>query len=387
MRYRLLFLIIVSVLIISVCRNSEKLAASNIEIISAYPNLEFTRPVDFQSPRDDSNRIFIVEQQGIIYVFNNSPDTDHKNVFLDITDRVNDRGNEEGLLGLAFHPQFKQNGYFYVDYTASNPSRTIIARYSVNSANANQADQNSERVLLEIPQPYSNHNGGQISFGPDNFLYIALGDGGSAGDPQNNGQTPATLLGSILRIDVDTISGSLAYGIPPDNPFVKNTNGYREEIFAYGLRNPWRFSFDLTTNRLWTGDVGQNKYEEIDIIRKGGNYGWNIMEGFHPYRRSDQSDSVTLIEPVWEYDHSVGQSITGGFVYRGIVVPELTGLYLYADYVSGKIWALRYDGKNNIDNKLLFDTDLFISSFGRDDKDELYFCSFDGKIYRFQTKK
>ncbi len=355
-------------------------------MVAAFPHLEFTRPVDFQSSRDGSGRLFVVEQHGKIYVFDNSPYVTTKKVFLDITDRVNDRRNEEGLLGLAFHSQFSSNGLFFVNYTAENPRRTVIARFSANPYNAASADKGSEKILLEVPQPYSNHNGGQITFGADNYLYVAIGDGGSGGDPQSNGQNPKTLLGAILRIDVDTASASMVYGIPPDNPFSGNREGFREEIFAYGLRNPWRFSFDESIDRMWAGDVGQNKYEEIDIIQKGGNYGWNIMEGFHPYRNKAGNDSISLIALVWEYDHSVGQSITGGFVYHGTAATELTGLYIYADYVSGKIWGLRYGDKKNIRNNLLMDTDLYISSFGVDDKNELYICSFDGKIYCFQSK-
>jgi len=357
---------------------------AQIHIKKAFPNISFDSPVDFQHPGDGSNLLFVVEQPGRIYVFENENQTSSKTLFLDITDKVDDTGNEEGLLGLAFHPNYADNGYFYVDYTAASPARSVIARYSVSDTDPKSAVKESETVLLEVSQPYDNHNGGQIAFGPDNYLYISLGDGGSGGDPQGNGQDQSTLLGAILRIDVDASEGGLNYGIPDDNPFAGNTEGYREEIFAYGLRNPWRFSFDPDTGDLWTGDVGQNDYEEIDIIESGNNYGWNIMEGFHCYNASScNTDGLTL--PVWEYDHSTGRSITGGFVYRGPSMFELTGKYIYADYINGKIWSLENYESQNPENTLLVDSDLLISSFGTDDRNELYFTAFDGYIYQFES--
>mgnify|MGYP001262301701 CR=1 FL=1 len=254
------------------------LVYAQYELEIAFPNLTFARPVDLQHAGDGSDRIFIVEQAGVIRVFANTSSVATADTFLNIQNRVNDSGNEEGLLGLAFHPNFATNGYFYVNYTASNPRRTVVARYRV-SANPNRADANSEFVLLTVNQPYENHNGGQLAFGPDGYLYIGMGDGGSGGDPQNNGQDRRGLLGDMLRIDVDNPAGGLNYGIPPDNPFVGNTSGYREEIYAYGFRNPWRFSFDFVTGWLWVGDVGQGSREEVDIVEKGLNYGWRIMEG------------------------------------------------------------------------------------------------------------
>lgn len=354
-----------------------------LSLVSAFPHLSFTRPVDFQFAPDGSNRIYVVEQQGIIYSFENTSVVKEKIKFLDITDRVNDTGNEEGLLGLAFHPDFANNGYFFLDYTAANPRRTVIARYIIDKQNPSQALISSEEIFLEIPQPFSNHNGGQIAFGPDGYLYIAMGDGGSAGDPENHAQNLRTLLGTILRIDVNQPSQNTKYSIPQTNPFVGNNSGYREEIFAYGLRNPWRFSFDPLTKWIWAGDVGQNKYEEIDIIISGGNYGWNFREGFHPYLSGSVPDSVQFIDPIYEYDHSVGQSITGGFVYRGSQFPELIGKYIYADYVQGQIWALQYLGEKRVQNQLVLDSHLNISSFGIDQQGELYLCSFDGYIYKF----
>ena len=264
----------------------------------AFPGLSFTRPVDLQYPPDNTNRIFVVEQAGVISVFPNDKSASTRNTFLDIREKVDDQGNEEGLLGLAFHPDYKTNGYFYVNYTAANPNRTVISRFKVSSADPGQADPASEMELLTFAQPYSNHNGGQVSFGPDGFLYIAVGDGGSGGDPQDHGQNRSTLLATILRIDVNKQEDGKPYGIPADNPFAGNNQGYREEIYAYGLRNPWRFSFDAANGRLWTGDVGQNAYEEIDIVEKGGNYGWNTMEGNHCFEPKSGCDRAGLKPPV-----------------------------------------------------------------------------------------
>jgi glucose/arabinose dehydrogenase len=348
---------------------------------TAFVNLTFGRPVDLQDPRDGTGRLFVVEQAGRIIAFVNTPAVNTSKVFLDIQSRVNSTGNEEGLLGLAFHPNYAGNGHFYVYYTAiiDSDRYSRVSRFQASAGDADAADPASEQILLEIPQPFSNHNGGQIAFGPDGYLYIAAGDGGSAGDPAGNGQNRATLLGAILRIDVD--SGS-PYAIPADNPFAGNNEGWREEIYAYGLRNPWRFSFDETTGRLWAGDVGQSRIEEIDIIEKGKNYGWKIMEGSSCYSPSSGCDQTGLELPVWEYTHQVGSSITGGYVYRGSNLTGLIGKYIYADYITGRIWALHYDGVSPAQNELLFDSSLNISSFGVDGGGELYICSFDGRIYR-----
>lgn len=348
-----------------------------LKIVNAFPNLSFTRPLDIQHVGD--NQLFVVEQQGRIIVFENDPNVKTSTVFLDITSVVDDRSNEEGLLGLSFHPNYKSNGFFYVNYTRDD-SKTVIARYSVSSSNPNQADPNSELVLLTFDQPYGNHNGGDIEFGPDGYLYIAVGDGGSGGDPQGHGQNRETLLGNILRIDVDQPVDGKNYGIPTDNPFATH-NVYRKEIFAWGMRNPWRMSFDSQTGLLWAGDVGQNKFEEIDIIENGKNYGWNIMEGFQKYRDGDQS-SLTL--PIHEYGRRDGGSVTGGVVYRGNKLPSINGAYIYADFVSGRIWKLTRDSSGKVTNTELFDTNYLIASFGVDPNQNLYFASFDGKIYKFE---
>ncbi len=381
----LVFFLVLTFLSAATCAQSplqEEIGDGVVELAVAFPNLSFNRPVDFQAPEDDIDRLFVVEQPGTIRVFENRRDAAEATVFLDIRDRVRDAGNEEGLLGLAFHPAYAENGTFFVDYTASDPRRTVVARYQVDPSDPLRAQKDSEEVVLEVAQPFGNHNAGQIVFGPDGYLYVTLGDGGSGGDPRNNGQDPSTLLGSILRIDVDAGSNGFGYAIPPDNPFVGNANGYREEIFAYGLRNPWRISFDAATGRLWAADVGQNAYEEIDVIDKGANYGWNVMEGFHCFEPSSGCDREGLEEPVAEYGHGQGNSVTGGFVYRGSDVPALAGKYVYADYVSGRIWTLDVDG-SAADGTELFDTSLNISSFGVDREGELYVLAFDGKIYSF----
>lgn len=353
------------------------------QTVNAFPNLSFDQPLDLQHPSDGSQRLFVVEQSGVIRVFDNDASATTSTVFLDIQNQVDDNGSEEGLLGLAFHPDYESNGYFYVNYTAANPDRTVIARFQVSNQNPDAADVSSELEILTYAQPFSNHNGGQLVFGPDGYLYIAVGDGGSGGDPQGNGQNRATLLGSILRIDVDNPQNGQNYGIPPDNPYAGNTQGFREEIYAYGLRNPWRFSFDAENGQLWTGDVGQNSYEEIDIIEAGNNYGWNIMEGAHCYD-SNSCDQSGLTLPVWEYGREQGISVTGGFVYRGLTLTNLTGRYIYGDFGSGKIWALDNSDSNNPQNTELLEADFPISSFGVDTDNELYICGFDGSIYRLE---
>lgn len=350
----------------------------SLQIVEAFPFLEFDRPVDLQNNGGDN--LFLVEQRGVIQVFHNDPSTETADIFLDIQSIVDNQGNEEGLLGLSFHPDFLQNGYFYVNYTTSLGT-TRISRFEVDTQNPTVADPSSELVLLEFSQPFGNHNGGQLTFGPDGYLYIAVGDGGSGGDPQGHGQNTSTFLGSILRIDVDNPSGNLYYGIPANNPFAGNQSGFREEIFAYGLRNPWRMSFDVDTGLLWAGDVGQNEFEEINVIKNGGNYGWKIMEGADCFQNAG-CEQLGLIEPTYHYGHDNGNaSITGGVVYRGSIA-NLVGWYVYADYSSGRIWALE-SSSTDPDNQLLFDSNHRITSFGTDHLHELYYCSQDGKIYKF----
>lgn len=352
---------------------------SVIRIVNAFPNLQFNRPVDLQSPDDNTDRIFIVEQSGRISVFPNNNTISNADTFLDIQAIVDDTEDERGLLGLAFHPDYESNGYFYVNYTPFG-SLSRISRFQVSPNNPNLADATSELIILEFPQPFINHNGGKIVFGPnDNLLYIASGDGGGAGDPQGNAQNPNNLLGTVLRIDIDRTENGLNYGIPPDNPFVNNQA--RDEIFAYGLRNPWRISFDIVTGNLWAGDVGQNDFEEIDIIENGNNYGWNILEGNECFN-ANTCDQNGLTEPVFVYSQNNGASITGGYVYRGESIEQLQGRYVYGDFISGRIWSLDAESTNR-DNQLIEDTDLNIASFGTDNSNELYICAFDGFIYTF----
>ena len=347
----------------------------------AFPNLTFNQPVGIVNSGDGTNRLFVIEQAGGIQVFNNSRGAGASSVFLNISSRVV-YGGEQGLLGLAFHPNYTSNGYFYVNYVANNPLRIVISRFSVSPNDPNQALNGGEIILLEVNQPFSNHKGGQIAFGADGYLYIGLGDGGSGGDPFGNAQNRTTLLGKILRINVDSPSQGRNYSIPLDNPFVGNALGYREEIYTYGFRNPWRFSFDMLTGRLWVGDVGQNQREEIDLVEKGKNYGWNIMEGTLTF---SSGSHVGLVLPVWEYNHTDGIAIIGGCVYRGSTLTGLYSQYIYGDYGSGNVWALQYDGVVLPVNTLLANTGLNISSFGVDEQNELYFCTLGGKIYVLTT--
>lgn len=358
----------------------------NISLKDAFPNLTFTMPVELVSPEDGTNRNFVVEQKGKIRVFANNEEVKSAEIFLDIESKVTS-GGERGLLGLAFHPSYKDNGFLYVNYTRNNAGlETVISRFTVSKTDPGKANPASEQVLLTFKQPYNNHNGGKVAFGPDGYLYIAVGDGGSGGDPQKNGQNRASLLGKILRIDVNKTSGSLRYAIPADNPYKGNKEGFREEIYAYGLRNPWRFSFDKETGRLWAGDVGQNKIEEIDIVEKGQNYGWNTMEAEECFGNPD-CDKSDLTLPVWSYRQGplTGSSITGGYVYRGTAIPSLQGKYIYGDYVTGNIWALTPIEGEKYSNALLLKHKGTISSFGEDSASELYVCSYgDGKIYRLE---
>lgn len=353
-------------------------------LTEAFPNLTFDQPVELVSPPDGSNRLFVLAQKGQIHVFPNNPGTSASKVFLDITPKVVS-GGERGLLGIAFHPDYRNNGYFYVNYTRGNPLETVISRFKVSASDPNQADPASEVVLLTYQQPYGNHNGGKIAFGPDGYLYISAGDGGSGGDPHNYGQDRSQLLGKIMRIDVDGKLGDLNYGIPEDNPYKGNREGHRQEIYAYGLRNVWRFSFDPETGQLWAGDVGQNKIEEVSIIEKGGNYGWKIMEANECFK-AETCDKQGLKMPVWEYVQGAetGRSITGGHVYRGNGLPGLQGKYVYGDFVTGNIWALTPNGTAQAaKNELLLDSDAAISGFGVDAQEELYVLSYaQGKIMK-----
>jgi glucose/arabinose dehydrogenase len=327
------------------------------------------RPVDLQSSFDGTGRLFIIEKYGAIRIVKDGQL--YPQPFLNIDDRVNDISNEMGLLGLAFHPNFEQNGYFYVNYTGEG-GHTRISRFT---ASGDVADPNSEQVLMVVDQPFPNHNGGAVVFGPDSYLYLGLGDGGAAGDPFKNGQNTDVLLGKILRIDVN--NGD-PYSIPADNPF-------GNEVWAYGLRNPWRISFDRATGDLWVGDVGQNAYEEIDYLPAGSpggtNFGWSLMEGNHDY---DGEAQPGLLLPAAEYSHDFGCSVTGGYVYRGSM-PEWNGVYLYGDYCSGTVWGLiRSDGQWQ--SQVLFEAGVTITSFGQDESGEIYLVSDTGNVYILARK-
>jgi glucose/arabinose dehydrogenase len=356
-------------------------AFAQFALTDAFPSLPaFSSPIECVTSGDGTGRLFVAEQRGRIWVFNATASSPQRRLFLDLTSVVSQSGNETGLLGLAFHPQYASNGQFFVDYTSSSSGslKSYIARYTVSATDPDSAVKSSGAVLLTVDQPFDNHNGGKIAFGPDGYLYIALGDGGDGNDPGNNGQTLTTALGKILRIDVNTVSPPLAYGIPPSNPFATNALGYRKEIYAYGLRNPWRFSFDAVDGTLWAGDVGQGTREEVDTIIAGGNYGWRLTEGFicTPGVNPTCKDTAGTIKPLWDYPHASGDiSITGGYVYRGSAIPSLRGKYIYGDYGSGRIWALTLNGSQPATNALLLDSPLLISAFAQDREREVYVVS------------
>ncbi|OGO33359.1 MAG: hypothetical protein A2Z16_10605 [Chloroflexi bacterium RBG_16_54_18] len=333
------------------------------------------RPVGVTNAGDGSQRIFILEQPGRIQIIRE--ETLAPIPFLDIAARVGSQGFEQGLLGLAFHPDFSQNGTFFVNYTDLNGD-TVIARFQVTGDNIDQADPGSEQRLLLVKQPYRNHNGGGIVFGPDGYLYIGLGDGGSAGDPQNNAQSVNSLLGKILRIDVD--QGD-PYGIPLDNPNVHEAG--MPEIWAYGLRNPWRFSFDRLSEDLYIADVGQSQWEEINFLPAGSpggiNFGWRFFEGMHPYQDSPLS-GTEITSPVAEYAHNLGCSVTGGVVYRGERLPEFQGIYLFGDYCGQRVWGLTRSTEGNWINSVLFEGLGSITSFGEDEVGEVYLVTHEGQL-------
>ena len=342
-----------------------------------------SNPVDFQQPNDGTNRFFVVEQAGTIRIIQAGAILPA--AFLDIRSKVLFDG-EQGLLGLAFHPNYRQNRLFYVNYVrnSSGQTQTIIAEYSASLLDPNQADPSSERILLTVNQPFSNHKGGQLVFGADGFLYIGLGDGGSGGDPLGNGQSLQTLLGKMLRIDVNVTSGARQYGIPPDNPFA--AGGGLPEIWTYGLRNPWRFSFDRgNTSRLFCADVGQDRFEEIDLIVRGGNFGWNVMEGAHCFNPSSGCNMAGLILPIAEYDHTEGDAVIGGYVYRGTAIPQLVGAYLMGDFGSGRIWILQETSPGTFARTLGLMTGRNISSFGQDLAGEAYVVDYSGSVLRLTS--
>ncbi len=394
-----------------------------ITLTPVLSKLQIERPVWMSEAPDGSHRLFVVYQTGKILIAKKGSDGADTKEFFNIEDRDPKAGNENecGLLSLAFHPGFVTNKLFYVYYNQKNanqnsrpqnyPIRSVISEFKVSDDDADKADLKSERIVLEVNQPFGNHKGGQVSFGPDGFLYIGLGDGGAADDPFNSGQSVSTLLAKMLRIDVNgrqkigraPNQRELAYSIPNDNPFVKEPEmgdrGAHKEIYALGLRNPWRFSFDRNNGALWCGDVGQNIWEEVDLIEKGGNYGWNTREGTHHFKPGPHG--ATFDEPVIEYphqprfqkeamfpDHQIGLCVVGGYVYHGKKSPTLEGVYIYGDYNLGEFWGLRYDAaakKVTAHGELLKQSDN-IDSFAEDADGEVYALMQSGKIYQLTAQ-
>lgn len=369
----------------------ESLAALNLEpnvsspgsfqAVDAFPSLTFSSPV-FTAGVPGEDRLVVVEQSGAVKAFQNDRGTAQARVILDLSDRVLFDNGEQGLLGLAFDPEFQRNRFIYVHYSADSPRRSVIARFTWD-VTLDLADPATQEILLEVEQPFANHNAGMLAFGPDDFLYIALGDGGSGGDPQNNAQNPSNFLGALLRVDPRPEDLNQPYAIPAGNPFVEQT-GFRPEIWAYGFRNPYRFSFDRQLGTLWLADVGQNTVEEIDIVDRAGNYGWRVFEGRQPFNREgNELPDSAFIPPVFQYEQPPGQAIIGGYVYRGNRLMSLTGAYLYGDFVSGRIWALAHDGDAVISNTEIANVNM-LTSFGEDNQGELLMVSRAGSIFRLE---
>ncbi len=364
-----------------------------VKIVAAFPSLEIGRPIVMCAAGDGTSRFYIASQYGVIYSIDpTDSEVSEGEVLFDFAQSVSykDRENEEGFLGMAFHPKFKDNGQLFIFYTSSqNPRTSVISRFNRMKDNPKKIDPASEMKLLEVPQPAWNHNGGTIEFGPDGYLYIALGDGGGGNDMFKNGQKLSTLMGSILRIDVDNQDDGKNYSIPKDNPFIDTENA-RPEIWAYGLRNVWRFSFDPVSKNLWAADVGQDLWEEVNIIKRGGNYGWSEREAMHPFGRNGSGPSDQLVDPIWEYHHDIGKSITGGVVYRGKAIPELVGVYLFADYVAGKMWGIKYDEKEEkvvAHYEFPLENNVPVITFGTDADGEVYFSDPSGHIFKFEPTK
>ena len=355
-------------------------AAAAVSLAAAFGGREFERPIELAAypAGPDAGGVLVAEQDGRVYVLHE----DGEALLLDLRPRVSRASDEEGLLSVAVDPRFEANGrlwlYYSVDRSAApGPRRTRLSRFTVDAGNPLAVDAGSELVVLEVEQPYSNHNGGAIRFGPDGLLYLGLGDGGSAGDPRGNGQNLGTLLGSIIRIDVRESSAAEPYRIPPDNPFVGAT-GARGEIWAYGLRNPWRMAFD-GAGRLWVGDVGQNALEEIDVVERGGNYGWDRLEGTRCFEPRSGCERAGMTPPIAEYGRSLGCSVTGGVVYEGEDVPAIAGSYLFADYCSGRLWALAPGSGEIVE---VARSSGRVASFGTDARGEVYLLTFGGPILR-----
>lgn len=384
------FVIVSLVVLVAACGGGGGSFTTNPPPPSGTPAIALTpfvsglsTPVDFQTPDDGSGRIFIVQQSGTIRII--SGGSLLPTPFLDISSRINFDGAEQGLLGLAFHPSYSQNKRFYLNYDrlSGGQIQTVIAEYQL-TADPNAADPASERILLTVNQPFTNHKGGQMAFGPDGFLYVAFGDGGSGGDPMGNGQNRGTLLGKIARIGVDPpFTSGLQYVIPADNPFVGTSD--RGEIWAYGFRNPWRFSFDSGGTRLFVADVGQDKFEEIDLVQKGLNYGWNTMEGSHCFSPATGCNMTGLTLPIVDYDHSEGVTVIGGYVYNGTAISSLAGAYIFGDFSNGKIWGLT-ESSGTWTRTQLLNSGKNMSAFGQDAAGELYVVDYSGSVFKITAQ-
>lgn len=356
-----------------------------------YSNLDFGTITELRFFPGDSRHVYVATKKGVIYTFENEAAVEEKSTFLDLRDSVNSKV-ESGLLGFDFHPEFEKNGHVFVYYTAQKDTiRSKVSRFKVEANDSTKAIKESEKNILEFVQPAYSHNGGKVAFGPEGYLYVAFGDGYGVGrDRLDNGQDRTNLFGTVIRINVDTTQDSLAYGIPDNNPFVGESCGSepcRGEIYAYGLRNPWRFSFDAENGRLWLGDVGHNNYEEVNVIEKGGNYGWPIMEGSDCHVNLDDCDQSGLIKPVFDYSHEVGGAVTGGVVYRGEEVTSEKGNYIFSDYIANVVWSLSYEkneGSFETDTTRIFEvTDIVV--FNTDHQGELYMGTIPGEIYRMKS--
>ncbi len=366
--------------------------AGPVEVLDRAPEAAFdllpiiTRglqsPLFLTHAGDGSGQLFVVEQPGTVHIIDHG--VLQEAPFLDVRDRVWTKGDEQGLLGLAFHPDHRRNGRLFLNYNRREDGATVVAEY-IRQGLSLQVSGETERTLMVVPQPYLNHNGGMLAFGPDGYLYIGRGDGGSRGDPQNRAQNTQEWLGKILRIDVD---GGKPYGIPDGNPFARG--GGRPEIFAFGIRNPWRFSFDRETGILWLADVGQYKWEEVDLVVAGGNYGWRVMEGTHCYNPDQGCSPEGLIFPIAEYGHEQGRcSITGGYVYRGPSITPLRGSYVFGDYCSGELFAISASANRRTSTvpRVLMKSGLRISSFGEDEAGEVYVVDYRGGIYQLSAAR
>ncbi|MFT7515027.1 MAG: glucose/arabinose dehydrogenase [Candidatus Omnitrophota bacterium] len=366
-------------------------AENEVRLVETFKGVDHNRPTDLVIPPDGSNRLFLIQQRGQIDILPEDRNAGPGQRFLDLSDRKMAANLfEEGLLGLAFHPDYKTNRKFYIYYSQQDPKRSVISEMQASADDPNQADPSTERILLQIPQPYWNHNSGNMLFGPDGYLYIAVGDGGKGDDVTRLAQNLFAMNGKILRIDVNTKTGARAYGIPADNPFIEEKEGVLYEIYSYGMRNPWGLCFHPESGQLWCADVGQDLFEEINIIEAGGNYGWSYREGKGAfYKRSDAPpEGVVFKEPLHVYGRSDGLSITGGFFYQGAKFPSLKGSYIYGDWRLGTMWALKYDqaaGKV-IENRVIYKIgegmkDFRPSAFCPDAQGEILALSWEGKVY------